>query len=46
MRQLSYFGNWSLENKNNLLIDEINKMSAEYSQRREFVSKNKSINKN
>ena len=46
MRQLRYFENWTLENQGQLLSDEIKKMNAEYSQRREFVSKNNSISKN
>ena len=44
MKQQTYCDICSLETKNKILIDEINKTNAEYTQRQEFISKNNYMN--
>ena len=46
MKQQTYCEICSEETKNRILIDEINKANTENTQRKEFISKNKYLNKN
>jgi hypothetical protein len=46
MKQQTYCEICSLETKNKILIDEINKTNTEYTQRKEFITKNQYLNKN
>jgi len=41
MKQQTYCELCSLETSNKILIDEINKTNAEFTQRKEFILKNK-----
>lgn len=45
MKRQTYCGIFCLETNGKILINEINKANAEFTQRKEFISKNKYINK-
>lgn len=45
MKQQTYCGIFCQDSNGKILIDEINKANAEFTQRKEFISKNKYINR-